>query len=158
LLRRHYRVVQTQFRGVTRRPAGLYLRCLCRFADCLPSDAICPTGAGSTVRGVRTLLSPRLGAAANGGDIAMADAAPADGVEDDAALPNGVPEDPRRTAARLAADAAARRAAQTAAPAGAALVAADAHAALGEDNTAASWKEAARQEARKAADPTALNR
>jgi len=108
------------------------------------------------VRGARSLLSPRLGAAANGGDTAMADAAPAEDDEDEA-LPNGV-EDPRRAAARLAADAAARRAAQTAAPAGAALAAADGHASLGEDNTAASWKEAARQEAGKAGPAAPLNR
>ena len=129
--------------------------------DCVQSQVFIRAGAGSTVRGARSLLSPQLnGAAVNsGGDTAMADAAaPADDNAEDDVLPNGVEDqDPRRAVARLAADAAARRAAQAASPATAALVAADAHAALGEDNTAASWKEAARQEAGKA-DPAALNR
>ena len=131
--------------------------CCCRDVfHCSHPDTIGlePAGAGSTVRGARSLLSSPIGAVASSGDTAMADAAPAD--DDEAALPNGG-EETRRNVARLAADAATRRAAQTASPAGAALAAAEAHTALGEANTAASWKEAARQEAGKA-DAAALNR
>ena len=120
------------------------------------------TGAGATVRGGRSLLSPRA-ALTVGEDTAMADVPDHEegaAEHDENAAPGEA--SPRRAAARLAADAAARRATQAAAPAGAAMQAAAAqaaaaHAALGEKNTAASWQEAARQEAGKA-NPAVVTR